>query len=364
MQTKRIFIFVIYVFAMIFSANAQNITLSDSEAARLQKLIKSDESAAKQFEDLLKIADASLQDTPNPIETVTTEGRLAGDPLKTATANALRDMRKIYAMALAYRVKNDDKYLKKTNEFLIAWAAKNHPTGDPIDETNLDNAFEGYDLIKNKLSAPDREKIDKWLRETARAEINFPKMAKGKITAMNNWNSHRLKIVGEIAWVLDDAELKKYTIDNLKTQLAVNLNPDGTSFDFIERDALHYHCYDLEPLLKLAIVIKRNMKTDFYNYETEKKASIAKSVDFLAPFVSGEKTHAEFVNTKVEFDKARAKNGEKGYVGGTLFKSTEGVKALSLAAWFNPKLLETVRKTESDNRKFPNWQTVINEVTE
>ena len=344
-------------------ANAQAISLNSGEVIKLRGLIQSDASAARQFSPLLKLADASLQDAPNPIETITTEGRLQGDPQKTATTEALHDMRQIYALAIVYQVKNDDQYLKKAIEFLTAWAAKNHPTGDPIDETNLDNVFEAYDLIKDKLSAPDKTAIETWFRAVAKAEITFPKMAKGKITAMNNWNSHRLKIVGEIAWTLNDAELKTYALDNLKTQLAANLNPDGTSFDFLERDALHYHAYDLEPLLKLAIVIKRNTKTDFYNYETDKGASIAKSVNFFAPFVAGEKTHEEFVNTKVAFDKARAKNGEKGYVSGSLFNATEGIQTIAFAAWFNPQLLETVRKAKNDDQKFPGWQTVLNEVT-
>jgi len=357
----------IIAFALTFiglsvAVNAQAISLNDGEISKLQKLVKKDTSAPKQLARFSNAADAALQDAPNPIETITTEGRLAGDPLKTATAEALRDMPKIYALAIVYRVKKDEKYLKKATEFLTAWAKKNRPTGDPIDETTLDNAFEGYDLIKDKFSAENKTLIENWFRAVAKAEINFARMKKGKITSMNNWNSHRLKIVGEIAWVLNDAELKRYALENLKTQINVNLNADGTSFDFLERDALHYHVYDLEPLLKLAIVIKRNTKTDFYQYESGKKSSIAKSVEFLKPYVSGEKTHAEFVNTKVAFDKARAKNGEKGYTGGTLFNPSKGIKTLSLAAWFNPQLLETIRKSEKNNEKFPNWQTVFNEV--
>lgn len=353
---------VIFTISSIF-ATAQSISLKDKEVAKLQRLVQSDKSAEKQFNFLLKTADAALQNAPNPIETITAEGRLKGDPLKTASTEALSDMPKIYALAIAYRVKTDDKYLKKATEFLTAWAAKNKPTGDPIDETKMDNAFEGYDLIKDKFSDVDKAAVESWFLAVAKAEMTFPKMTQGKTTAMNNWNSHRLKIVGEIACTLGDDELRKYVLDKLKIQLAANLNPDGTSFDFLERDALHYHTYDLEPLLKLAIVFKRAVNADFYNYETDKGASIAKSVNFLVPFVTGEKTHEEFVNTKVAFDKARAKNGEQAYISGTLFKPAEGIKTISLAAWFNPQLTETVRKAKNDESKFPNWQMVLNEVT-
>lgn len=363
MRLKRFLFSAIFLLAAAAVFNAQNISLRDDEVLKLQKLVLNDASAAKQFNSLLKTADAALTQQSNPIETITTEGRLKGDPLKTATAEALRDIPKIYALAVAYRIKTDDKYLKKATEFLTTWAAKNKPTGDPIDETNLDNAFEAYDLIKNKISTTDKQQIENWFRAVAKAEFDFADKKKGKITSMNNWNSHRLKIVGFIAWVLNDDELKKSTLDKLKTQLSANLNADGTSFDFLERDALHYHTYDLEPLIKLTIVIKRATGTDFYNDETDKGASIAKSVKFLVPFVTGEKTHPEFTGSKVAFDKARAKNGEQGYISGTLFKPSAGFETLSLAAWFNPQLLDVVRKAKNDESKFPNWQTVLNEVT-
>lgn len=361
MRLKRFLCSAFFLLTAATAFSAQNISLRDDEVLKLQKLIETDKSAAKQFNSLLKTADAALSAAPNPIETITTEGRLQGDPLKTTTTEALKDMPKIYALAVVYRVKTDEKYLKKTEEFLNAWAAKNRPSGDPIDETSLDNAFEAYDLVKSQLPAQSKTQIENWFRRIAEAEINFAKMKKGKMTSINNWNSHRLKIIGEIAWTINDENLKKHTLENLKTQIAANLNADGTSLDFLERDALHYHVYDLEPLLKLAIVLKRSTGTDFYNYQSEKGASIAKSIAFLAPYVSGEKTHPEFVNSKVAFDKARAQNGEKNFAGGTLFEPSKGNKAISLAAWFEPKLLENISK--NNDQRFPNWQTVLNEVT-
>jgi hypothetical protein len=363
MRLTRFFALAIILAATCIFANAQIVSLNESEVARLKRLVQTDKSAAKQFSFFQKRADESLESESNPIEIITTEGRLKGDPLKTATIEALGDMPKIYALAVVYRVSADEKYLQKATEFLKAWAAKNKPTGDPIDETNLNEAFESYDLIKENLSDVDKTVIENWFRRVAQAEIAFAEKKKGKASSINNWNSHRLKILGEIAWTINYDDLKNSTIEKLKTQLSANLNADGTSWDFLERDALHYHTYDLEPLLELAIIIKRGTETDFYKYETDKGASIAKSVQFLVPFVTGEKTHPEFVNSKVQFDRDRAKNGEQGYISGTIFKPTEGFKTLSLAAWFDPSLSDVVRKARNADSKFPNWQTVLNEVT-
>jgi hypothetical protein len=348
-------IFFIYV-------KAQSISLNNDEIKKLQQLILADSSAAKQFSFLQKTADSALNDSAHAIETLATEGRLKGDPKKTATVNAVLDMNKMYALAIVYRVKNDSAYLKKAISFLKMWAIKNHPTGNPVDENNVEQAFITYDLIKNKLSQNDKTLTEQWFRKIAKAEMSYWKMPKGVVTSYNNWNSHRLKTVGEIAWCLNDSVLKKYVIENLKIQLYKNLNADSTTFDFDERDALHYHCYDLVPLIKLSIIIKRNEGIDFYNYTTEKNASIAKCVAFLLPFMNGEKTHVEFAHTKVSFDNARAKNHEKGFENGTIFHPADGLRVISFAAYFDASLIEIVRKLKIDDERFPDWQSVMNEV--
>jgi len=344
------------------SIQSQNLTLNKHEITKLQQLIKKDSSAAKQFKGLLNLADQSLKDSPNPIIIITSEGRLAGDPLKTATANALKDIRKMYALSMVYRITNNDNYCRKAEEFLIAWAKKNQPTGDPIDETNLDGAFESYDLLKDKLSAKDRSVITRWFRNVADTEINYPRMVRlTKSGRYDNWNSHRLKIIGEVAWLLNDETYKKFITDNLPLHIAGNIYPDGSSFDFTERDAFHYHIYDIEPLIKLSILIQRAGGPDYYHFTASNQASIAKSIDFMVPFVNGEKTHAEFVNTKISFDLKRAKNNEASYKIGHLFDPAEALQLFTLAAKYDPTLIEIVRKLKKDDQRFPYWQAVLNE---
>lgn len=361
----KFFLPLLIVLQLSVCAQAQFLNLKETEIKKLQQLTGDDKTAAKRFAALEKLADSALNDAPRPVETISTEGRLQGDPVKTATRNALSDVPKMYALAVCFRLKNDEGYLKKASEFLTAWAKTNRPTGDPIDETAFDGIFESFDAIKNRLSEDDKSVIQQWFRAIAQAEINSLKKAQSKnaTTSFNNWNSHRLKIIGEVAWCLNDNSLKSLTINELKTQLNANLNPDGTSFDFLERDALHYHTYDLEPLLKLAVIIKKDTGQDFYFYETAKHASIAKSVDFLIPFLNGEKTHPEYVHSKVAFDFARARNNEKGHEIGALFDPKAGEKVISLAAWFRPELTETVRLLANNRDKFPDWQSVLNEVT-
>ena len=329
-----------------FSAplHAQYVSFNQKEIAAIKKMKAKTPGDDNLYDSIEKVATLTLTEAPNPIDTIRTEGLLAGDPKKTTTQQALRDMNKLYALALVYRVSGDKRYLEHATEFLLAWARINHGRGDPIDDTNLDRAIEAYDLLKTELPKAAGDSIRDWLIETAKAELRGRYYHPDRPSFYNNWHSHRLKIVGEIAYAIGDTALQGYTIRGLKTQLEKNLNPDGSSIDFALRDALHYHVYDLEPLLKLAIVLSRATGVDFYNYASPTGSSIKRSVDWLLPYVSGQKAHAEFVNSTVDFDKKRAQNNESAYKAGTLFEPKNGIATLVLAMYFDKESTRQVRE--------------------
>ncbi|WP_412466487.1 alginate lyase family protein [Pedobacter sp. KLB.chiD] len=355
----RKFVVTIALAILSFSSFAQVISLNNDEINRLKTQIKNDGQTKKLYQGFEKSALNDLNETPNPIDTIRTEGLLKGNPQKEKTRLALADMNKMFILALQYRITDDRKYLNKCAEFLVSWAKINKPNGDPIDDTNLDKAIEAYDLTKNDLSSADRKQVEQWLTETAWAEINSKRMKAGRATAINNWNAHRLKEVGEIGYTLNNQYFIKWTIDNLKSHININLNPDGTSLDFRARDAMHYHIYDLEPMLKLAIMIDRAKGPDFYTYQSPKGSSIKKSVEWLIPYINGEKQHEEYVNTTVKFDRDRAKNNEPGFAPGTMFKPDLALPVLKRSVYFDRKqadLLKRVNHNETD------WQMVLDEI--
>ncbi len=356
---KKIYILVTLSLC-IHTSRAQFVSLNKTELDKLNHLAATNASAKARFSEWQKAANAALNETPNPIDTIHTEGRLKGDPKKTATAEAFKDMRKMYALALIYRTGGDKKYLDKAVAFMAAWAQKNIPNGDPIDDTNLDPAVECYDLIKADIDPANNKLITAWLAQTAQMEINKFKL--GKETSYNNWQSHRLKEIGEIGFAIGNKKYQLYATDGLKEQIGKNLLPDGSSIDFKLRDALHYHVYDLEPLLKLAIIVKRATGTDYYNYVSPEQSSIKKSVEWLLPYLNGKKTHGEFVNSTVAFDKKRAANGEKDYIAGTLFDPKNGVPALVLTEYFFPDAIDLIQKLTGKPENYPDWQLVLNSV--
>ncbi|RKR81724.1 alginate lyase [Mucilaginibacter gracilis] len=344
--------------------NAQYVGLNDKEVQSLKDLIGNDASVKQLYNQYQTLADVAVNVNPNPIDTIRSEGLLKGNPKKTATAYAMRDMGKMYALAIVYRVSGEKNYLTNLGAYLTAWAKVNTGRGDPIDDTGLDQAIEAYDLVKAKLKPNDNDLIVKWFKQTADAEIEGHKKGMNKETSYNNWNSHRLKIVAMIAYAINNNEYKKYVDEDLKRQLEKNLMPDGSSVDFKLRDALHYHVYDLEPLLKLAIILKRATGVDEYAAATASGASIKKSVEWVVPYITGQKTHGEFVNSTVKFDQARAQNGEAEYKPGTLWDAKNGYKTLALAAYFDPQYSNTLKTVKATTNDYSDWQLVLNKVTQ
>lgn len=355
----KVVVFFFILLSAYSSSIAQYVSLSNVEITKLIFLVKNDKKVNKQFQNFQKLADSNLLSNPNPIEVISSAGRLQGDPVKTATVASVKDFKIMYALAISYRVTSNSKYIIKATEYFLSWASTNHPSGSPIDDTNLDGLIEAYDLLKNNLKATDKLTIQTWLEKTAIAETSNLKMLSAFETGKNNWNSHRLKVVGEIAYSIDNEKLKKWTIEKLKDQIAVNLMPDGSSLDFALRDAVHYHVYDLEPLVRLSILLKRATSVDYFRYLSENNSSIKKSVDWLIPFVNNEKTHQEFVNSTVKFDKARSNNKEAGHNIGQAFLPAKAIKLLSLCTYFNYPFDITPLLSDSKPNSSVDWQLTL-----
>jgi hypothetical protein len=344
-----------------FAAFSQFVSLDKKEISALRDLVKNDKEAKKFYAAIKATADKALAETPDPIDTVVSEGHLATDPKKIRTVKSLRDIDKIYSLSIAYVIERNKKYLDKAGEFILSWATTNVPQGNPVNDTKFEDLLFAYDLLKNNLPETADNTINNWFQQMAEEEIKTG-LSKTKKTSFNNWNSHRLKVVGLVAYVLNNEKYKNYIAEELPAQIEKNLLPDGTGIDFRERDALHYHIYTLEPLISLATVWKRATGKDFYHYSSPSSASVSKSIEFLIPFVKGEKLHPEFVNSNVAFDKKRADNKEAGYQIGAPFKQATGIPVLIQASYFDASLMDVVRKVLNSSVTYPTWQSVINAV--
>ncbi|WP_448650917.1 alginate lyase family protein [Pseudomonas fluorescens] len=266
---------------------------------------------------LLAAAQRHLTDLPQPLPHLHTEGTLPHQGIREQSIAAEKDWPVMRQAALGWRLSHDPRYLKQVDDYLAAWAEVYQPDFNPIDETNLDMLITAYALTADSLRPATREASRRLISTLGNGYIarieQFHGQKKG--TQTNNWQSHRVKLVTEAGAALGDRAMLEQAHQLFKQQIADNVLPDGSVTDFQDRDALHYVVYDLEPLVQAALAAKPyGVGGDWLSLRAN-GASLAAALDWLVPYATGQRSHQEFVHTRVQFDKDRAGVGEAGYSG-------------------------------------------------
>ena len=265
---------------------------------------------------LMKSVAARLGDAPNPLVQLHTEGTLPHEGIYDESVEARKDLELMRDAALVWRATGDERYLRLVDRFLLAWVTTYRPSFNPIDETHFDAMILAYDLTASALPVKTRNATAAFIATLANGYLKRidaePRPLAG--TYRNNWESHRVKLVAMAAFTLDDRKLIGAAQRLFVEQIGNNIAPDGSTFDFSERDALHYVTYDLEPLVIAALAARRHNR----NWLIERGgngASLALALDWLMPYALGEKTHEEFAGSSVQFDAKRRGAGMQGFSG-------------------------------------------------
>lgn len=312
-------------------AIAHPVALTPCEIEQLRRRLNDDPDARGLYGPSFRLAEEALHEPPSPLPRIQLEGLLPADPRYQVSTRFSRDTKGIEALGYAYAATGDVRFAERAEVYMEAWAAINQPDGNPINETEISRLIRGLSLVSEAIPPSARTRVEGWLGRMASLQIE--RRPRGEIKQPNNWYSHRLKIVGLVGYVLGDSRFVRYAGDGYRAQIQENLRPDGSSFDFHHRDALHYHVYNLEPLLELAIAADKR-GTDLYGYQAPTGASLERSIAFLLPYVRGEKVHIEFARTSVSFDRERAQAGVPGFSGP--WDPLRAARLLEMAGYFNP----------------------------
>ncbi|TKC89189.1 alginate lyase [Trinickia terrae] len=265
---------------------------------------------------LVKSVQARLNDQPKPLERLHVEGTLPHEGIYDQSAEALNDLELMRNASLAWRATSDDRYLKLVDRFLYAWATTYQPSFNPIDETRFEGMILAYDLTASALPVKTRNVTAAFIAKLANgyvAQIDAqPRPLTG--TFRNNWQSHRVKLIAMSAFTLDDRNLINAAQRLFIEHIGDNIAPDGSTFDFTERDALHYVTYDLQPLVTAALAARRHNR-NWLPERAANGASLADALNWLTPYALGTRTHDEFVHSSVPFDAKRREAGLPGYSG-------------------------------------------------
>lgn len=276
---------------------------------------------------VLSRAEDALSRAPQPLAVVHTEGTLPGQGIRDASLVARRDLSMMLDLALAYRMTGDRKFLRATDRFLLAWAETYVVSLNPIDETNFDALIFAYDLSEEDLPVATREAVDRLLRHLAEGYLE--EMDGAPKHFYTNWQSHRIKIAALASFQLGDAQLIRRTFEDYQKHVAANVLPDGTVFDFYERDAIHYVLYNVDPMMVAGLAAKAHGR-DWFDWKNASGTGVSSVIDWLIPYVEGAKTHQEFVHSRIAFDAERLAAGQSEYAGP--WRPERAVNTLALAA--------------------------------
>ena len=266
--------------------------------------------AGKATARVIEVAQQTLEQSLPAASSIHMQGLVFTDPDFKRSQAATKDLPYLYNWAMCARVAHEplaSRCLAKASETALAWVAAYVPTGDPIDESRLVPVLLAIDLLAPVLSAGRRERLLAWTENLAQAGDELYsswKPTDGRRS--NNWAAWRLLLRGMSATITGYEGRERETRELLKEFVAVNILADGGTKDFHDRDALHYHVYDLEALVQLALYCPRIVGP-------AEDTAIEKAVRFIEPYFAGRSRHVEFVRTGVKFDVVRREAGDPSF---------------------------------------------------
>lgn len=284
---------------------------------------------------------------PDAQKHIHTQGTLPHHGIYDQSIAAKKDLSLMHDAAMAWKAGQGNQWLSYAKKYLMSWVNTYHPSYNPIDETNFDDMIATYSTIKSHLSSNDQEKAKKFFSQWAWGYIHSAEHAQkhDPINGISNWQSHRIKLATLLSASLNDDKLLKRSEDLFKKQVSKNIHADGQTYDFGQRDAIHYVVYDLQPLVQAALAARKK-DNDWFNWTAKTGASLSKAIDWLTPYASGEKPHEEFVHSKEKFDAVRHDANVPGFSG--LFKPKDAGKLYWLLTQFNTSFEPIAQKMQAN----------------
>uniref|UniRef100_UPI0032165B3D alginate lyase family protein n=1 Tax=uncultured Draconibacterium sp. TaxID=1573823 RepID=UPI0032165B3D len=245
-------------------------------------------------------------------------------------------------------------YLNKATSLILKWALVNEPTNHTPNESLLTPIYEAYSIIRKSINESDRKQIDQWIKMRANYYKNLN--LTGNLLE-NNWNTIRLNFLFYFAQILEDELLYNYSVSKFKSHIELNILSSGISHDFVNRDALTYHAYNLlfySRILKSATIYKnRDAALQLYHLKNSKGSSVEDCVNFWEPYLLDPENnvHLEFVNTSWEPDKNQSSYNKPYNPNGTLY-------VLDELSYIEPRCnnyIESITTGNHYSRTFKYW---------
>ena len=243
----------------------------------------------------------------SPVEKLEFEGIVFSDPRYKRSSEAVKDFRLILSWAVFGAFEGGElgsQYTQRAQEGIRAWVNTCRPDGNPINQNHFIPLLCAMDLVHSTLNPEGQTRTGEWLEKIlSLGDKHFESKNSTATVLVNNHQTWHLAVRGMVARMIGNKEEIQKTRELFDRHSMKNLNADGTSFDFSQRDALHYHAYNLEAYVYYLIFTKRNLSA-------EGEERVFRALGFLKPYFLGEKQHLEFVKTTVKFDVTRKETND------------------------------------------------------
>ncbi|SMG55466.1 alginate lyase family protein [Paraburkholderia susongensis] len=294
------------------SRHSATFVLSSAErAAQIRERVPADLAAA-----LRSKAQATLSRAPRPRAVVHTQGLLPHEQDHDASLLAREDWHDTLLQALAFTVSADaghtEVHADKAVAYLEAWLPIYASSSNPVDEAELVDLLFGFDLVQARLPAVTLGEARALGRRMAQGYLGERRVGDPS-TGLNNWQSHRVKLATAGAFLAGDAALIATAREVFFAHVIRNIDANGVTYDFGQRDAMHYVVYDLQPLIVAASIAAAHGE-DWYG-APQAQGRLAAALHWLEPYAAGKLPHEEFVHSSVRFDARRAAAHVEGYAG-------------------------------------------------
>jgi hypothetical protein len=282
----------------------------------------------------------ALEAPPAPLRRIAYEGRLNTDPARLAAVERLRVLDAVAAALELWQHGGDARVADALRAHVLAWARAYEPTGNDVNENKLAPLFVAALSLRESFSPAERATLDAWFARLG--SLHAARLAEP--SAADNRRAKRLRLVALFAEWSGEPAWRAAALDGFKDWVTRGLHADGTSHDLHKRDALSYHVSAMESALELLHSLgSAEEAAALYAWESPSGASLRRSVHFVAPYATGEKTRAEWTRSRAGIDRERAAAGIAAYQPGTLYHGPDALPMLRLAARFDPALLPRLR---------------------
>ncbi|MEM1121610.1 MAG: sulfatase-like hydrolase/transferase [Bacteroidota bacterium] len=304
------------------------IWLTETERTRLRQDTNPKDAFIKAR--LIDAANQALWVTPNPIDSIFYQGLVSNNPKRVKSVVHLVDMQRLYDLLWSYILTEKQIYAEKAKAILLAWVQTYQPDGNDVNENKLTDCFYAYEVLQPLLSTSEKQAVADWLSAIAYAQKSRWNLSSGSA----NRHVKRIRLILQGGIALQDSTLSNFALAKIDTLLANSLRSDGRTQDLERRDALHYHVGSVLNFLKLNY-LTRIVGVNLYDKVASSGGSVRKSLAFTYPYIRCEKVYAEWVNTKVRFDRERWEAGDPYYRPGKPWNPKEAYRSLLLAEPFD-----------------------------